>query len=211
MATWQAILPRICSGNRHSRHWRRGVAHQRLQFDDEGRWRWEVCGGFHGPGSSSTVFPLGSCSYQSPVIIVLLCRESNDFLLPAVITFLNSRDWQLRAAFFRHISAMGASSNTEGLESFLLPCLEQVRQRAPAQHRCCIWLQAYIRCICRSQVTAGHRPSSCVDTVCVPPILRVWRSSCCPAWSMWPPAGVRETTRNVGQRQVGATMSSAKG
>jgi hypothetical protein len=58
--------------------------------------------------------------------MVVQCRESNDFLLPAMITFLNDRDWQLRAAFFHHICEMGAYAGNEGLQAFLLPCLEQV-------------------------------------------------------------------------------------
>ena len=60
-------------------------------------------------------------------LMVVQCRESNDFLLPAMITFLNDRDWQLRAAFFHHICEMGAYAGNEGLQAFLLPCLEQVR------------------------------------------------------------------------------------
>ena len=55
-----------------------------------------------------------------------MCRESNDFLLPAMITFLNDRDWQLRAAFFHHICDMGEYAGREGLQAFLMPCLEQV-------------------------------------------------------------------------------------
>lgn len=55
-----------------------------------------------------------------------VCRESNDFLLPAMITFLNDRDWQLRAAFFHHICEMGSYAGSQGLQAFLLPCLEQV-------------------------------------------------------------------------------------
>ena len=57
---------------------------------------------------------------------MVACRESNDFLLPAMITFLNDREWQLRAAFFRHICEMGSYAGSEGLQAFLLPCLEQV-------------------------------------------------------------------------------------
>ena len=147
------------------------------------------------------VLPPGSCAGQPPIVILLLCRESNDFLLPAVITFLNSRDWQLRAAFFRHISAMGASANTEGMEVFLLPCLEQVRLMPPAQPQCCIWLLACVRGLCRSQMKAGHWPSGCLDTVCVPPTLRLWRCPCCPAWSRQAPCK-RETTCLVRQRSV---------
>jgi phosphoinositide-3-kinase regulatory subunit 4 len=55
------------------------------------------------------------------------CRDSNDFLLPAMITFLNDRDWQLRGSFFRHIPAMAAAAGPSGLEAFLMPCLEQVQ------------------------------------------------------------------------------------
>ena len=57
---------------------------------------------------------------------MVVCRESNDFLLPAMITFLNDKDWQLRAAFFHHICEMGSYAGSEGLQAFLLPCLEQV-------------------------------------------------------------------------------------
>ena len=54
-----------------------------------------------------------------------MCRESNDFLLPATITFLNDRDWQLRAGFFQHIACLAVNAGTAGLDAFLLPCLEQ--------------------------------------------------------------------------------------
>ncbi len=54
-----------------------------------------------------------------------ICRESNDFLLPVIITFLNDRDWRVRADFFEHIGCLGASAGPSGLEAFLLPCLEQ--------------------------------------------------------------------------------------
>lgn len=57
---------------------------------------------------------------------MVVCRESNDFLLPAMITFLNDTDWQLRAAFFRHIVEVGSYAGSEGLQAFLLPCLQQV-------------------------------------------------------------------------------------
>lgn len=58
-------------------------------------------------------------------------RASNDFLLPTMITFLNDRGWQLRAAFFQHIPCMGACAGFAGLEAFLLPCLEQVPPPPP--------------------------------------------------------------------------------
>lgn len=55
-------------------------------------------------------------------------RHSNDYLLPTIITFLNDRDWQLRAAFFRHIACLAPTTGFSGLEAFLLPCVEQARQ-----------------------------------------------------------------------------------
>ncbi len=55
----------------------------------------------------------------------LLCRLSNDFLLPTMITFLNDRDWQTRAAFFREVPCMAAQAGFAGMEAFLLPCVEQ--------------------------------------------------------------------------------------
>ncbi len=54
------------------------------------------------------------------------CRESNDFLLPATITFLNDREWQLRAGFFEHIACLAVNAGNAGLDAFLLPCVEQV-------------------------------------------------------------------------------------
>lgn len=55
-----------------------------------------------------------------------MSRESNDFLLPATITFLNDREWQLRAGFFEHIACLAVNAGTAGLDAFLLPCVEQV-------------------------------------------------------------------------------------
>ena len=52
-------------------------------------------------------------------------RLSNDFLLPTMITFLNDRDWQTRAAFFREVPCMAAQAGFAGMEAFLLPCVEQ--------------------------------------------------------------------------------------
>jgi hypothetical protein len=77
---------------------------------------------------------VGACSYSHLVAYHLLLadvwkatlrRESNDFLLPATITFLNDQDWQLRAGFFQHIACLAVNAGTAGLDAFLLPCLEQ--------------------------------------------------------------------------------------
>ena len=43
-----------------------------------------------------------------------------------MITFLNSRDWQLRAAFFRCVPCLAAAGGNAGIEDFLLPCCLQV-------------------------------------------------------------------------------------
>ncbi len=43
------------------------------------------------------------------------------------ITFLNDREWQLRAGFFQHIACLAVNAGVAGLEAFLLPCLEQAR------------------------------------------------------------------------------------
>ena len=42
-----------------------------------------------------------------------------------MITFLNDRDWQTRAAFFRDVPCMAAQAGFAGMEAFLLPCVEQ--------------------------------------------------------------------------------------
>ncbi|KAK9863176.1 hypothetical protein WJX84_011949 [Apatococcus fuscideae] len=52
-------------------------------------------------------------------------KESRDFLLPAVIAFLNDRAWPLRAALFQHMPSLIACTGKEALEAYLLPCLEQ--------------------------------------------------------------------------------------
>lgn len=43
-----------------------------------------------------------------------------------MITFLNDRDWQTRAAFFRDVACMASQAGFAGMEAFLLPCVEQV-------------------------------------------------------------------------------------
>lgn len=86
-----------------------------------------------------------------PKARIVICRESNDFLLPAMITFLNDRDWQLRAAFFHHICDMGSYAGCEGLQAFLLPCLEQVC-------RCCLHRHPRDCCNCRSACVQAFGP-----------------------------------------------------
>ena len=51
--------------------------------------------------------------------------DSNDFLVPLLITCLNDRAWSLRAAFFRHIAAVGRLVGGAPCEAFLLPCVER--------------------------------------------------------------------------------------
>ena len=51
-------------------------------------------------------------------------QETHDYLLPLVITFLNDRDWQLRAEFFARLPAVCRFVGPEALEAFLLPCGE---------------------------------------------------------------------------------------
>jgi len=96
--------------------------------------------------STSSHKPVDGLLVANTTLLVGWCRESNDFLLPAMITFLNDRDWQLRAAFFHHICEMGAYAGTEGLQAFLLPCLEQVSlllltglPKRPFLHRTVAW------------------------------------------------------------------------
>ena len=48
-----------------------------------------------------------------------------------MITFLNDRDWQTRAAFFRGVACMAAHAGFAGMEAFLLPCVEQVLGEQP--------------------------------------------------------------------------------
>lgn len=56
----------------------------------------------------------------------MACRESNDSLLPILMTFLNSPDWQLRADFFSSASCLRHFTGAAGVEAYLLPCLLQV-------------------------------------------------------------------------------------
>ena len=50
--------------------------------------------------------------------------ETHDYLLPLVITFLNDRDWQLRADFFKQLPRVCQFVGPEGFEAFMLPCVE---------------------------------------------------------------------------------------
>ena len=90
-------------------------------------------------------------------------RHSNDYLLPTIITFLNDRDWQLRAAFFRHIACLAPTTGFTGLEAFLLPCVEQAR--------------LHTRCSCRREAVKSNldpNPKAAKTS---------WRPSCCLASS----------------------------
>ena len=51
--------------------------------------------------------------------------DSNDFLVPLLITCLNDRAWPLRASFFRHIARVGKFVGSAPCEAFLLPCVER--------------------------------------------------------------------------------------
>eukprot|EP00727_Mastigamoeba_balamuthi_P002364 m51a1_g12124 hypothetical protein (1463) ;mRNA; f:75-5247 len=52
-------------------------------------------------------------------------QRTNDFLLPLVITFLNDKDWRLRASVFHNIVGIAAFVGRHSLESFILPCIQQ--------------------------------------------------------------------------------------
>jgi len=49
----------------------------------------------------------------------------NNELLPHLITVLNDRDWQLRAAFFEHIVGVSVFVGRVAFQNFILPCMEQ--------------------------------------------------------------------------------------
>ena len=51
--------------------------------------------------------------------------EANDFLVPLLITCLNDRHRELRAAFFEIIPAVGRLVGEAPCEAFLLPCAER--------------------------------------------------------------------------------------
>lgn len=53
-------------------------------------------------------------------------QDTNDFLLPILISLMNNQDWQVKAAVFQHIACLGAYEGAAGLH-LVLPCLEQVR------------------------------------------------------------------------------------
>ncbi|EIE24687.1 hypothetical protein COCSUDRAFT_258, partial [Coccomyxa subellipsoidea C-169] len=76
----------------------------------------------------STPFTRRAILPHLPHLATVLGRKlSNDFLLPTMITFLNDRDWQTRAAFFRDVSCIASQAGFSGMEAFLLPCVEQAR------------------------------------------------------------------------------------
>ncbi len=63
-------------------------------------------------------------SIERICVFIGRARANND-LLPHLITVLNSRDWQLRAAFFEHIVGVGVFVGAVAFQNFLLPCIEQ--------------------------------------------------------------------------------------
>jgi phosphoinositide-3-kinase, regulatory subunit 4 len=52
-------------------------------------------------------------------------RKTNDLVLPMIITFLNSREWLLRHAFFEQMSGISIFVGPTSLKEFILPCLLQ--------------------------------------------------------------------------------------
>ena len=93
-------------------------------------------------------------------------RLSNDFLLPTMITFLNDRDWQTRAAFFRDVACMAAHAGFAGMEAFLLPCVEQARLYAALFEKLHVLLGNLniLCCSLRPWHAHGH-DARCVDLV----------------------------------------------
>ncbi|GAB4818761.1 hypothetical protein N2152v2_005807 [Parachlorella kessleri] len=53
-------------------------------------------------------------------------RDTADLLLPPLLTFLNSPQWQVRAAFYRHLGGVGPSLGGEGLAAIVLPFLDRM-------------------------------------------------------------------------------------
>ena len=51
--------------------------------------------------------------------------DTNDFLMPLLITCLNSQSPQLRSAFFRHISGVGRLVGRGSCELVLVPCIDR--------------------------------------------------------------------------------------
>ncbi|SPQ98223.1 unnamed protein product (mitochondrion) [Plasmodiophora brassicae] len=52
-------------------------------------------------------------------------ERCNSWLLPMLITVLNDRDWQLRAAFFHSVVGIAVFVGRVAFQNFLLPCIEQ--------------------------------------------------------------------------------------
>ena len=75
--------------------------------------------------SSSSATRLALLPGLGDLATLLGRAEANDVVLPAAITFLNDRDPDVRAAFFRYGKGLAAAAGPGGLEAFLLPCLEQ--------------------------------------------------------------------------------------
>lgn len=51
--------------------------------------------------------------------------KTNEVLLSRMITYLNDRDWRLRAAFWENIVSVAAFVGSKSLEEFVLPLMEQ--------------------------------------------------------------------------------------
>ena len=52
-------------------------------------------------------------------------KETSDFLLPMVVTFLNENDWELRSSFFENVVGLCEYVGGHSLESYIYPCILQ--------------------------------------------------------------------------------------
>lgn len=51
--------------------------------------------------------------------------SSNDVLISHTITYLNDRDWHLRAAFFQHVAVIAGSVGQQSVDNYILPLMIQ--------------------------------------------------------------------------------------
>ena len=63
--------------------------------------------------------------YVAPLCIFFGRHQASDVLLSHMITFLNDRDWQLRAAFFDSSVALASCVGGRSVDDYILPLMLQ--------------------------------------------------------------------------------------
>ena len=76
-------------------------------------------------GKSTTATKQAIMPFAAGLARLIGRRRSTNFLLPLLISCLNTRSWQLTMVLFDNVTAIGPHTGLYSLDIFLMPCLEQ--------------------------------------------------------------------------------------